>query len=192
MALSSIRIFAGTQVWIAMCIRFIKMVVSENPPGGAWGVTVAHRLIHMSLYMFSHITAWTQGRPLLPALRNSGRFLTIPLNIDFVIFCGICVIYSSNITVLWCLLIRQLVYKFIRCMSSNKSVEFGAFYLKVNFWVNFTYFWSYFNMLNDANVASTGFFVRTHHQRIRNSKKIATIRDFHLQCQFFCLSTRLN
>ena len=25
------------------------------------------------------ITAWTQGRPLLPALRNSGRFVTIPL-----------------------------------------------------------------------------------------------------------------
>ena len=44
MALSSIRIFAGTLVPIAMCIRFIKMVVSENPPGGAWGATVAHRL----------------------------------------------------------------------------------------------------------------------------------------------------
>ena len=29
--------------------------------------------------MLSHITAWTKGRPLLPALRNSGRFLTIPL-----------------------------------------------------------------------------------------------------------------
>ena len=28
--------------------------------------------------MLSHITAWTQGRPLLSALRNSGRFLTIP------------------------------------------------------------------------------------------------------------------
>ena len=25
------------------------------------------------------MTAWTQGRPLLPALRNSGRVLTIPL-----------------------------------------------------------------------------------------------------------------
>ena len=36
-------------------------------------------IIHMSLYMLSHIAAWTQGRPLLPALRNSGRFLTIPL-----------------------------------------------------------------------------------------------------------------
>ena len=34
----------------------------------------------MSLYMLSHIAAWTQGRPLLPALRNSGRFLTIPLS----------------------------------------------------------------------------------------------------------------
>ena len=33
----------------------------------------------MSLYVLSHIAAWTQGRPLLPALRNSGRFLTIPL-----------------------------------------------------------------------------------------------------------------
>ena len=35
--------------------------------------------IHMSLYVLSQITAWTQGRPLLPALCNSGRFLTIPL-----------------------------------------------------------------------------------------------------------------
>ena len=37
-------------------------------------------IIHMSLYVLSHITAWTQGRPLLPALGNSGRFLTIPLS----------------------------------------------------------------------------------------------------------------
>ena len=51
MALSSIRIFAGTRVPIAMCIRFIKMVVSENPPGGAWGATVAHRL-----YVFMTVT----------------------------------------------------------------------------------------------------------------------------------------
>ena len=29
--------------------------------------------------MLSHIAAWTEGRPLLPALRKSGRFLTIPL-----------------------------------------------------------------------------------------------------------------
>ena len=50
MALSSIRIFAGTLVPIAMCIRFIKMVVSENPPGGAWGATVAHRLKGGRLY----------------------------------------------------------------------------------------------------------------------------------------------
>ena len=33
--------------------------------------------------MLSHIEAWTQGRPLLPALRNSGRFLTIPLSKSF-------------------------------------------------------------------------------------------------------------
>ena len=36
-------------------------------------------IIHMSLYVLSHITAWTQGQPLLPVLCNSGRFLTIPL-----------------------------------------------------------------------------------------------------------------
>ena len=33
----------------------------------------------MSLYVLSHITAWTQGRPLLPALHNTDSFLTIPL-----------------------------------------------------------------------------------------------------------------
>ena len=44
-------------------------------------------LIHMLLYVLSHITAWTQGRPLLPALRNSGRFLTIPLtSLPYMIF----------------------------------------------------------------------------------------------------------
>ena len=52
-ALSSIRIFAGTLVPIAMCIRFIKMVVSENPPGGAWGATVAHRLLHFHIGVVS-------------------------------------------------------------------------------------------------------------------------------------------
>ena len=36
-------------------------------------------IIHKSLYVLSHITAWTQGRPWLPAPHNSGRFLTIPL-----------------------------------------------------------------------------------------------------------------
>ena len=36
----------------------------------------------------------------------------------------------------------------------------------------------YFKMLNDTSVASAGSFHRTC-RRIRNSKKIATIRDFH-------------
>ena len=36
----------------------------------------------------------------------------------------------------------------------------------------------YFKMLNDASVASAGSYIRTC-RRIRNSKKIATIRDFH-------------
>ena len=39
----------------------------------------------MSLYMLSHIAAWTQGRPLLPAFCNSGRFLAIPLRTAVVI-----------------------------------------------------------------------------------------------------------
>ena len=37
-------------------------------------------IIHMSLYVLSHITAWTQGRPLLPTLRSSSRFSTILLS----------------------------------------------------------------------------------------------------------------
>ena len=48
----------------------------------------------------------------------------------------------------------------------------------------------YFKMLNDARVASACLYVRTC-QRLRNSKNIATIRDFHLPSSFFCLSTRL-
>ena len=43
-------------------------------------------MIHMSLCMLSHITAWTQERPLLPALRNSGRFLTIPLILNLPLY----------------------------------------------------------------------------------------------------------
>ena len=49
----------------------------------------------------------------------------------------------------------------------------------------------YFKMLNDARVASACLCVRTC-QRVRNSKNIATIRDFHLPSSFFCLSTRLQ
>ena len=45
-------------------------------------------------------------------------------------------------------------------------------------------------MLNDASVASACFYVRAC-RRVRNSKKIATIRDFHLPGSFLCLSTRL-
>ena len=48
MALSSIWIFAGNLVSIAMCMRFIKMVVFENHRG-CFGVTVAHRLILLTL-----------------------------------------------------------------------------------------------------------------------------------------------
>ena len=48
----------------------------------------------------------------------------------------------------------------------------------------------YFKMLNDARVASACLCVRTC-QRVRNSKNIVTIRDFHLPSSFFCLSTRL-
>ena len=48
----------------------------------------------------------------------------------------------------------------------------------------------YFKMLNNDRVASACLYVRTC-QRVRNSKNIATIRDFHLPSSFFCLSTRL-
>ena len=63
-----------------------------------------------------------------------------------------------------------------------------------NFWPLIT-LWGhfkapYFKMLNDARVESACFYVRTC-QRVRNSKNIATIRDFHLPSSFFCLSTRL-
>ena len=48
----------------------------------------------------------------------------------------------------------------------------------------------YLKLLNDASVASACFYVRTC-RRVRNSKKIAIIRDFHLPGSFLCLSTRL-
>ena len=53
--------------------------------------------------MLSHITAWIQGRPLLPASRNSGRFLTIPL------------LMTKTCSVLWinCTLWTHLAYSLI-------------------------------------------------------------------------------
>ena len=55
--------------------------------------------------------------------------------------------------------------------------------------------WGYFNvpclkLLSDASVASACSYIRTC-RRVRNSKKIATIRDFYLPGSFFCLSTTL-
>ena len=41
------------------------------------------------------------------------------------------------------------------------------------------------------SVSSACFYVRTC-RRVRNSKKIATIRDFHLPGSFLCMSTRLQ
>ena len=58
----------------------------------------------------------------------------------------------------------------------------------ITLWGNFDA--PYLKLLNDASVASTCFYVRTC-RRVRNSKKIATIRDFHLPGSFLCLSTRL-
>ena len=58
----------------------------------------------------------------------------------------------------------------------------------ITLWGNFHA--PYLKLLNDASVASACFYVRTC-RRVRNSKKIATIRDFHLPGSFLCLSTRL-
>ena len=57
----------------------VQRTVYETGIGSLIYKVEACIIIHMSLYVLSHITAWTQERPLLPALRNSGRFLTIPL-----------------------------------------------------------------------------------------------------------------
>ena len=59
----------------------------------------------------------------------------------------------------------------------------------ITLWGNFDA--PYLKLLNDASVASAFFHVRTC-RRVRNSKKIATIRDFHLPGSFLCLSTRLK
>ena len=58
----------------------------------------------------------------------------------------------------------------------------------ITLWGNFDAL--YLKLLNDASVASACFYVRTC-RRVRNSKKIETIRDFHLPGSFLCLSTRL-
>ena len=58
----------------------------------------------------------------------------------------------------------------------------------ITLWGNFDA--PYLKLLNDASVASACFYVRTC-RRVWNSKKIATIRDFHLPGSFLCLSTRL-
>ena len=58
----------------------------------------------------------------------------------------------------------------------------------ITLWGNFDA--PYLKLLNDASVASACFYVRTC-RRVRNSKKIATIRDFHLPGSFLCLSTWL-
>ena len=39
-----VGIFADNLISIGLCIRFPKMFVCENPPGGAWGVRLACRL----------------------------------------------------------------------------------------------------------------------------------------------------
>ena len=58
----------------------------------------------------------------------------------------------------------------------------------ITLWGNFDA--PYLKLLNDASVASACFYVRTC-RRVRNSQKIATIRDFHLPGSFLCFSTRL-
>ena len=58
----------------------------------------------------------------------------------------------------------------------------------ITLWGNFDA--PYLKLLNDASVASACFYVRTC-RRVRNSKKLATIRNFHLPGSFLCLSTRL-
>ena len=39
-----VGIFADNLISIGLCIRFPKMFVCENPPGGAWGVRLARGL----------------------------------------------------------------------------------------------------------------------------------------------------
>ena len=59
----------------------------------------------------------------------------------------------------------------------------------ITLWGNFDA--PYLKLLNDASMASACSYVRTC-RWVRNSKKIATIRDFHLPGPFLCLSTRLK
>ena len=78
--------------------------------------------------MFSHITAWTQGRPLLPALRNSGRFLTIPLILLFSV-----VFVSFIVQILRCygvFLIRQLGINLFDVWTVTNPWNLGRFIRK--------------------------------------------------------------
>ena len=73
-------------------------------------------------------------------------------------------------------------------LFENDIQELLIFDPLITLWGNFDA--PYLKLLNDASVASACFYVRTC-RRVKNSKKIATIRDFHLPGSFLCLSTRL-
>ena len=67
----------------------------------------------------------------------------------------------------------------------NKIQALLIFDLLITLWGHFKA--SYFKMLNDARVASACLYVRTG-QRVRNSKNIATIRDFQV---YICVNSTI-
>ena len=85
-------------------------------------------LIHMLLYVLTHITAWTQGRPLLPVLRNSSRFLTIPLtSLPYMIFTwdSICHTQFCILKVAWqlfCLIHSVLSFEDSTIISLSNTI----------------------------------------------------------------------
>ena len=70
--------------------------------------------MHMSLYVLPHITAWTQGQPLLPALSNSGRFLIIHLNKN-----------DAHVGLAYIKMRERRIQKFVLCLSLSLSIEVG-------------------------------------------------------------------
>ena len=57
-----VGIFADNLISIDLCIRFPKMFVCENPPGGAWGVRLACRLSVRSYTQHTKDFIWGKSR----------------------------------------------------------------------------------------------------------------------------------
>ena len=172
-----------------------------------WDISNNFSIHNITIWSHKHYKEWhifavSQGSPgilnqpsIYRTISSANRVTREPRNVSFNLRYSVQTVYQWLSTSESCVAFWKVI-AFLTFLSQgrwsdillNNIRALSIFNPLITLWGHFEA--PYFKMLNDARVASACSRVRTC-RRVRNSQKIATIRDFHVQDLFFCLSTRI-